>query len=132
MYEIKKILPKIKIYGFDISRYGINRAPKLIRKNLFIYNAKKKTKFKSKSFDLVISLACLHNLKIFDLEESIKEITRLGKKTYIMVESYKNDQELFNLQCWALTCQSFFSVDEWKWLFKKSGYKGYYEFIYFK
>ena len=25
-----------------------------------------------------------------------------------MVESYRNEKELFNLQCWALTCESFF------------------------
>ena len=39
------------------------------------------------------------------------EIIRLGKKNYIMVESYRNDEELFNLQCWALTCQTFLSTD---------------------
>ena len=34
-----------------------------------------------------------------------------------MVESYRNEKELFNLQCWALTCESFFKK-EWIWLFK--------------
>ena len=48
-----------------------------------------------------------------------------------MVESYRNEEELFNLQCWALTCESFFSYKEWKWIFKKFNYKGDYEFIYF-
>ena len=56
----------------------------------------------------MISLATLHNLKLFDLTNSIKEIERVGKKKYIMVESFKNDKQLFNLQCWALTCQTFF------------------------
>ena len=45
--------------------------------------------------------------------------------------SYKNDKELFNLQCWALTCQSFFSKEEWIWLYKKLNYTGDYEFFYF-
>ena len=49
-----------------------------------------------------------------------------------MTESYRNNSELFNLQCWALTCESFFSVDEWKWIFKKFKYSGDYEFIYFE
>ena len=48
-----------------------------------------------------------------------------------MVESYKNERQLFNLQCWALTCQSFLSTDEWIWLYKKIKYTGDYEFIYF-
>ena len=71
------------------------------------------------SFDLVISLATLHNLNIFDLEKAVCEIERVGKRKYIMLESYRNDKELFNLQCWALTCKSFFSKDEWIWLYKK-------------
>jgi hypothetical protein len=48
-----------------------------------------------------------------------------------MVESYQSNAQLFNLQCWALTCNSFFSKNEWKWIFKEFGYEGHYEFIYF-
>ena len=48
-----------------------------------------------------------------------------------MVESFRNDQELFNLQCWALTCQTFFSVSEWIWFYNYLGYTGDYEFIFF-
>ena len=92
----------------------------------------KKFHLKKKNFDLVISLACLHNLKIHELEKSIKEIERVGKKSYIMVEGYRNDKELFNLQCWALTAETFFDDTEWKWLFSKCGFKGDYEFIYFE
>ena len=56
----------------------------------------------------MISLVTLHNLEVFDLTKAIKEIERVGKK-YIMLESYQNEKELFNLQCWALTCETFFS-----------------------
>ena len=49
-----------------------------------------------------------------------------------MVESYRNSRELVNLQCWALTCESFFSKEEWLWLFNDLGYTGDYEFIYFQ
>ena len=61
----------------------------------------------------------------------LKKLIGLEKKKYIAVESFKNDQQLFNLQCWALTCQSFFSKEEWKWLYKKLKYSGDFEFIYF-
>ena len=37
-----------------------------------------------------------------------------------------------NLQCWALTCESFFDLDEWLWKFAKAGYQRDYEFIYFE
>ena len=132
LMEIKKLIPKISIYGFDISKHALKSAPVEIKKNLFIHRAEKKYPFKKNYFDLVISLGCLHNLKNFDLKNAISEISRVSKKSYIMVESYRNDQELFNLQCWALTCQAFYSKKEWIWLFKYFGYKGDYEFIYFK
>jgi hypothetical protein len=62
----------------------------------------------------------------------LREIQRVGRGGYVAVESYRNHQELFNLQCWALTCQSFFSAEEWIWLFDHFGYQGDYEFIYFE
>jgi len=80
----------------------------------------------------VISINTLHNLQINKLEMAINEIERVGKEKYIVVESYRNEEELFNLQCWALTAESFFSKNEWKWIFKKFMYKGDFEFIYFK
>ena len=132
LHEIKLILPDIKIYGFDISSYAISKSKNTVKKNLFVYNASKKFPFKNKKFDLAISLATLHNLNIDGLFSSIREIERVAKKKYIMVESYNNYQELFNLQCWALTCRSFFSIKDWKWIFKTNKYKGDFEFICFK
>ena len=131
LYEMLKIQPDLIVYGFDISNYALKRIKKTKNLRVFKYNAEKNFHFKKNSFDLVISLATLHNLKLFDLTNSIKEIERVGKKKYIMVESFKNDKQLFNLQCWALTCQTFLSVKEWTWLYKKMKYTGDYEFIFF-
>ena len=132
LYEMKKILPGLTISGFDVSRYGIKNSKKEIKKYLFLHNATKKFPFKKKSFDLVMTFACLHNLKLNSLIKSLKEIQRVGKKKYVMVEGYRNEKELFNLQCWALTAESFYDDDEWKWIFKQAGYTGDYEFIYFE
>jgi len=131
LYEIKQLLPKIEIIGFDISRHAILNAKEEIKKSLFNQKAQEKYNYKDKYFDLVISIGCLHNLEIFDLEKALKEIQRVGKNKYVLVESYRNDQEQFNLQCWALTAQSFFNVSEWEWIYQKFGYTGDYEFIFF-
>ena len=96
------------------------------------HQAQKLYPFKDKQFDLVISIGCLHNLRIFELETALKEIERVGKQGYIMLESYRNEKELFNLQCWALTCESFFDQKEWIWIYTHFGYTGDYEFIYFE
>ena len=77
-------------------------------------------------------MGCLHNLKIYDLKKAFQNINKISKKSYILVESFRNQTELFNLQCWALTCESFFSKKEWIYLFDAFDYKGDYEFIYFR
>ena len=132
LYEIKKIIPEIIIVGIDISNYAIKNSHPEIRKYLQITDARKALSFKNKYFDLTISLATFHNFKNNELEIAIKEVSRISKSSYIMVESFRNDKELFNLQCWALTANTFLDSNEWSYLFKKLNYMGDYEFIYFK
>ena len=132
LYEIKKILPNIKVLGYDYSNYAINNSKEEIKKYLKIKDIRKKLGFKNNQFDLVVSMGTLHNFELSDLFKTIKEINRIGKKKYIMVEAYRNDEEQFNLQCWALTCQTFLSKNQWIKLYKFLGYNGDFEFIYFK
>lgn len=132
LYEFKKLLPSSQIVGFDISKYAVENAKDEIRDRLFIHKAQTPYAFGDNEFDLVISLNTLHNIGINDLKSGLKEIERVGKKKYIVVESYRNEEELFNLQCWALTAEAFFKPDEWTWLFRELGYSGDYEFIYFQ
>ena len=132
LYEFTKILPKSSVKGFDISRYAIDNAIGEIKKNVFVHNAQSQYPYKDKEFDLVISITTLHNLKIFDFKSAINEIERVGKNQFVVVEGYRNESELFNLECWALTGQAFFSSEEWVWLFNNFGYTGDYEFIYFE
>ncbi len=132
LYELKQLLPDAEIVGFDISRHGLATSKEEIRDALFLHRAQDSYKWEDDYFDLVISLGCLHNLRLFDLEKAVREIERVGKNKYIMVESYRNEQELFNLQCWALTAESFFDFEEWMWLYNHFGYTGDYEFIYFE
>lgn len=132
LYEFKKLLPKSTVSGFDISGYAIMNAKEKIKKNIFLHNAQDRYPYSDKEFDLVISITSLHNLNIINLKSAIKEIERVGKNKYIAVEAYRDEKELFNLQCWALTCESFFMTCEWTWLFKEFGYNGDYEFIYFE
>ena len=118
--------------GFDFSEYGVANAKGEIRGNLFVYKAQDPYPFGDKHFDLVISLGCCHNLRLFELKTALAEMERVAKNKYFMVESYRNESELFNLECWALTCESFFDTAEWIWLFNHFGFTGDYEFIYFE
>ncbi len=132
LYEFRKLLPKVSVFGLDISSYAIKNSKKEIIDFLKVGNANK-LPYESNKFDLVISLNTLHNLYCYDLKSSLKEIERVSKKDkYICVESYRNEKEKVNLLYWQVTCESFFTPEEWKWFFKESGYKGDYSFIYFE
>ena len=132
LHELKQLLPEAEVAGFDISRHGLADAPEAIRPFLFRARAQDPYQWGDRHFDLVISLGCLHNLRVFELETAVREIERVGRQKYIMVESYRNELEQFNLQCWALTAEAFFDTAEWIWLYRHFGYTGDYEFIYFE
>lgn len=132
LYEMQLIEPGLELVGFDISNHGLaNRYPDL-KANLFKYRAQDAYPFGDKHFDLVISLTTLHNLRLFELKTALGEIQRVGKNGYVMVESYRNELEMFNLECWALTAESLLDTAEWIWLYQHFGYTGDYEFIYFE
>jgi protein-L-isoaspartate(D-aspartate) O-methyltransferase len=84
-------------------------------------------------FDLVVSVNTLHYLYLNDLKKALGEISRVSKGNgYIVVESYRNEKEKANLLCWQLTCECFFTPQEWKWLFAEFGYTGDYSFVFFE
>jgi len=132
LHELKQLLPRAEVTGFDISPHGLADAPEPIRPHLFRYRAQDPYPWGDRHFDLVLSLGCLHNLRLFELAAAVREIERVGRQKYVMVESYRNEREQFNLQCWALTAESFFDTAEWIWLYRHFGYSGDYEFIYFE
>jgi len=92
-----------------------------------------KLPYSDKEFDLILSINTLHNLYCFDLFLALQEIERVGKdKKYLCVESYRNETEKVNLLYWQVTCEAFFSTDEWKWIFNQNNYRGDYSFIFFE
>ena len=132
LHEMLLLEPGLQVCGFDISEYSISCASDLIKPHLFVHQAQSTYPFADQEFDLVISLGTLHNLRLFDLKTALSEIERVGQHAYVMVESYRNEQEMFNLECWALTAESLFETNEWIWLYSHFGYNGDYEFIYFE
>lgn len=128
LHEIKKHAGASCI-GTDISEYAITHGMGSLAKMPCT-----QLKFPDAHFDFTYSINVFHNLSYADLKKAIQEMMRVTKpdgNSYICVESYRNDTELMNLQCWALTCLSFYSLDDWKNILSDNGYTGDVEFITF-
>lgn len=131
LYDFTQVVPGVDITGIDISEYAIKNGKEEIKPFLQTGNAVS-LPFEDNCFDLVISLNTLHNLYCYDFVKALKEIERVGKNKYIVVESYRNDQEKVNLMYWVLTGECFFTPEEWEWLFNLASYSGDYSFIFFE
>ena len=130
LYDLKKLVPGIKITGIDISHYAIKNSHPKVRKFLKKADATH-LPFKDKSFDVVISINTIHNLSRKNCAKALKEITRVSKKhSFITVDAYKNKSQKQRMFDWNLTAKTIMSVKEWKIFFKKNNYVGdYYWFI---
>ena len=132
LYDLTQVVPGLEVRGIDISEYGVQNSKKEVREFLTVGNANN-LPYKDRSFDLVISINTLHNLHCYDLEKALKEVQRVGKENkYLVVESYRNEEEKANLLYWQLTCESFYSPEEWEWWFAFAEFEGDHSFIYFE
>lgn len=131
LYELTQAVPDLEVVGLDISEYAIANAKEEVKPYL-MQGMAQNLPFEDNSFDLVISLNTLHNLRVYDLKKAIQDIERVNRgNSYIVVESYRNDAEEVNMLYWQLTCASYYAVDEWEWLYQEWGYTGDYGFIFF-
>lgn len=132
LYEIQQLLPGIEVHGVDVSQYGIEDAPNELQGCLQLAKADQ-LPFEDHYFDFVFTINTFHNLYNFELFSALKEMMRVSKeKRFICVESYRNEKEKANLLYWQLTCETFYTPQEWLWFFKLAGYQGDYDFIYFE
>ena len=132
LYEFTRAVPGIEAAGLDISEYGIESAKDEVRASLRLGNCTE-LPFDAASFDFVYSINTFHNLKNYELDAALKEMTRVGRgSAYICVESYRNEREKANLLYWQLTCESFYTPEEWAWFYGRAGYAGDEDYIFFE
>lgn len=132
LYELQLLLPNIEVWGIDVSHYALTNMHPEIKGNFFNQDARNKLSFEDNFFDLCISINTFHNFELPEVVLAISEMQRLAKEKYLVVEAYRNLEEFFNLQCWALTAPTLIQPREWKWLFELAKYNGDFEFIYFE
>jgi protein-L-isoaspartate(D-aspartate) O-methyltransferase len=129
---VKMEAPEVDVLGVDISDYALAAAAPELRPNLRRASAAELDFIEDGRFDLVVAMNSLHNLELPELLTSLRHIQRISRRhAYICVESYRTEEEKWNLLRWQLTCECFFTPREWLHVFELAGYRGDYEFIYF-
>ncbi|MEK6579340.1 MAG: class I SAM-dependent methyltransferase [Bdellovibrionota bacterium] len=130
--HLLKATPGLKVCGVDISKYAICHSTPVVSSYL-VNSTAMAADLAPGAFDLVVSINTLHNLRVDELFLTLGKINQLSRgRSYICVESYRNEVEKWNLMRWQLTCESFYTPEEWKWIFRHTGYQGDFEFIFFE
>lgn len=129
MKDFQDALPDAEILGLDISQYCYDNAMPQVKKNISIGSCDK-LPYPDRYFDLVISIATIHNLEKEGVKKSVSEIIRVGKgNSFIKINGYRNLQEKTNLEKWNLVAKTILSVNDWLLLFDELGYNGEYSFF---
>jgi len=132
LYEFTQVVPGIEIAGIDVSEYAIEHAKPEVASALQVGNATA-LPYADGRFDLVVSINTLHNLRLPELETALREMERVSRRAkYLIVDGYRTEEEKVNLMYWQLTCECFFTPDEWEWIFRQTGYTGDYACIYYE
>ena len=128
LHDIKKLYPKSKVRGIEISDYAIKSSNKSIRKfikkSIFF-----ELPFKKKEFDFVIAIGPVYSLNLADAIKCLKEIKRVGKgKSFITLGAYENENDYRLFKYWTLLGSTILSKNEWIQVLKHVKYTGDYKF----
>ena len=130
LYDLRLMIPGIKVEGVDISEYAINHSKAEIRDCVRVAAATA-LPYEDDSFDIVTSITTVHNLERDELIIALQEIERVSRRgSFITVDAYHNEEERKAMEAWNLTAKTVLHVDDWKCLFEDAGYTGdYYWFL---
>ena len=129
LHDFYELIPGITALGIDISQYAIASALNDVKPFVQVGNAKS-LPFADKSFDLVFAINTLHNLPLEECFQALREIERVSAKhKFIINDAWKTESGKRNLQKWNLTAITYFSINDWRELFKLAGYTGDYHWF---
>tara|TARA_B110000008_G_scaffold278891_1_gene324014 strand:- start:1765 stop:2430 length:666 start_codon:yes stop_codon:yes gene_type:complete len=119
----------VNAYGVDISSYAINNCPTDISNSLAVINgnninnAIKKTNFKKKKFDWVISKDVFEHITPTDLNILLKKISKITKQLFVIVPLGDNNK--YRIKQYHLDKTHIVIKNEKWWinLFAKNGFE---------
>ena len=114
----------IDAYGLDISKYALSNCEPEVIGRLHIGSAYE-LPFPDNSFNAVISLNTLHNLKRDRCIVALQEMQRLSSgKGFVQVDSYRTPEQKAIFESWVLTAEFYDYPAGWEAVFKEAGYTG--------
>jgi len=126
--DFQKLLPRARLAGVDLSSYAVERAQPEVKAFIQMGNARQ-LPFPDQSFDLVIAINTLHNLKRAECIQALREVERVKRRhAFVMVDGWRNDEERAAMHAWVLTAETMMHADEWRQVFAEAGYTGDYNF----
>ena len=119
-------LPGLEAFGIDISRYAAMHCEPEVVGRIHVGDIHDELPFPDHSFDAVVCLNTLHNLKRPDLIRALREIERVTRdsRAYVQVDSYRSEDERELFLDWVLTAYTHDYPAGWKAIFAEAGYQG--------
>jgi len=126
-YLVKDLMlecPGLEVFGLDISRYAVERAPDEIIGRLHLGSADD-LPFPDNAFDCVLSINTIHNLPRPRAVLALSEVERVSKgKSFVVVDSYLSAEQKALFESWVLTAQFHDYPEGWYKAFEEAGYTG--------
>lgn len=114
----------IDAYGLDVSRYALENCETEVIGRLHLGSADD-LPFPDGSFNAVLSLNTLHNLKRERCIVALQEMERLAPgKGFVQVDSYRTQEQKAVFESWVLTARFYDYPQGWVSLFSEAGYTG--------
>jgi ubiquinone/menaquinone biosynthesis C-methylase UbiE len=124
--DLIQTCPGLEAFGVDISEYGVRNCHPDIIGRMHTGDARS-LPFPDASFDCVLSINTLHNLKRNEVITALHEINRVCKskrRAYVVVDAYRTEEQRLAFEEWVLTAKHYDTPEQWVALFEEVGYFG--------
>jgi SAM-dependent methyltransferase len=126
LHDLVEALPGIQIAGIDISSYCMEQSLESVRPFLQLGSCDN-LPYPDNSFDLVVSIATVHNLEEAGVRRSLREIMRVTRRdAFIKVNGSESEAERVAFEKWNVVAKTSKTVAEWLEMFEEEGYEGDY------
>lgn len=80
-------------------------------------------------FDLVIAIGTIYTLNLYDAIRCLKEIQRVGKRSFVTLGSYETLEDYWLMRSWSLLGCMILTKAEWIEVMQHAGYDGDYKCV---